>query len=144
MPHAYKSVNLILLPFLSELSPDCLIVRDHYHLKNSIWPKQLGENLYNHIKEHPKSALNCTTKEEFEYHVQQTYIVLSSYPLHVAYFKKWFDKPKSIAKYEIIKNCGSLCTISSSNSESLNSSNKSFMPTKTMGIMTPEVHTCMN
>jgi len=80
------------------------------------------------------------TKEDYDYHVQQTYEALAECPLHAAYFKKWFDKPKSIAKYEIMKVMGSLCTISSSNSESLNSSNESFMPTVTMGIMTPEIH----
>ena len=30
-------------PIFFRTSPDCLIVRDHYHLKSSIWPKQLGE-----------------------------------------------------------------------------------------------------
>ena len=110
-------------------------------LKNSIWPKQLSENLHYQIKEHPEVALSCTTKEDYDFHVQQTYEALAEYPLHASYFKKRFDKPKSIAKYKIMKVRVSLSTILSSNSESLDSSNESFMPTVTMGIMAPDI--CM-
>jgi len=53
---------------------------------------------------------------------------------------EWFNNPKSIAKYEIIKVRGPLCTIVSSNSESLHSSNESFMPATPWGIMTPDNH----
>jgi len=54
-------------------------VRDHYHLKSSIWPKQIGENLHFQIKEHPEAALNCMTKEDYDFHVQQTYEALAEY-----------------------------------------------------------------
>ena len=62
----YVIIILFLTTFANlskALSPDCLIVRDYYHLKNSIWPKQLRDTLYNQIKAHPESALNSKEKK---------------------------------------------------------------------------------
>ena len=63
--------------FQSELEANCFIVRDHFHLKDSIWKTQLGESLYLQIKEHPEAALNCETKEEYDFHVKETHKALS-------------------------------------------------------------------
>ena len=41
----------------------CIIIRDHYHLKNSIWPKQIVEVLYSRHRQVIESVLNCTTEE---------------------------------------------------------------------------------
>jgi len=126
--------------FSLELSDECLVVRDHFHIKNFEWPTQLGEHLYNRIKEHPEAALNCTTKEEYNYYVQKTYDALAAYPQHIAYFRSFFDNPRSIAKYAIMQVRGSLCTISSANAEQVHSSNEVHVPTKMIGIVTPEKH----
>jgi len=133
--HSHTYTNLI-----AELSKDCLIPIDHWHLKNAIWPKQLGDYLYNSIKEHPEAALHSFTKEDFEYHCQKTYDALAQFPEHIDYFKRYFKNTKSIAKYEIMKIRGSLCTVASSNAEATHSSNESHHPTKLMGIMSPEEH----
>ena len=50
----YSPIHLV-----SELppAPHCLIIRDHYHLKNHIFPKAVGDALWDSIKEHPLAAL---------------------------------------------------------------------------------------
>ena len=94
------------------------------------------------IKEHPVAALHSETKGSYDFHVEETYKALSQlgYPQHIQYFKGWFNNTRSIAKYEVMKERGTLCTVGTSNSEATHSSNEAHMPMKLMGIMSPEEH----
>jgi hypothetical protein len=112
-----------------------LLVRDHYHLKNTIWPEQIGLQLYIRFKTHLEGALDCHTEQEYHDHCNKLYHEMVEYPNHVEYFKKYFNNPKSIAKYKIKKVRGSLCCIASSNAEATHSSNEAAVPTALIGIV---------
>ena len=122
---------------LSDLK-NCQFVKDHFHLKRKVWLEHIGETLYNQNWTHLEGVLNCKTKEDFEYHVSQINEGLKAYPQHVQYLKGYFDDPKSIAKYEIAKIRGGLVTITSAAAEQMHASNEVALPTKLMGIVSPE------
>ena len=44
-------------------------VKDHYHLKYSVWPTMIGEHMYQKHWTHLEWALACTTKEKYDHHV---------------------------------------------------------------------------
>ena len=113
-------------------------MRDHYHLKSTVWPARLGPQLYEKVRTHLEGALNCHTKHEYETHVGLAYKSLEAFPSHIDYFQGYFNFPKTIAKYEIKKIRGSLGCISSAYSEQIHSSNEHACPTKITGVVTPE------
>jgi hypothetical protein len=122
----------------SSLDVKAQIVRDHYHLKASIWCKQLGVNLFTRNRHLLEAVLNCKTKDEYESNVKKVLSSLQAYPQHVTYLKGYFDDPDSIARYSIARIRGGLCTISSAAAEQMHSSNETHVPTKLMGIVSPE------
>jgi hypothetical protein len=85
-----------------------------------------------------ESVLNCTTEDQYKANVALVYDALASYPSHVEYFKSWFDRPECIAKYYIAKVRGGMCTIGSCAAEQCHASNEHWIPTKIMGLISPE------
>ena len=98
----------------------------------------IGNVLYTKYQTHLEGALDCSTKEAYQTHVQAVYDGLQAYPAHVEYFKNYFDDPASIAKYSLSQIRGGLCTISSEAAEQTHSSNERALPTKIFGLVTPE------
>ena len=82
--------------------------------------------------------MDCTTRDEYNLHVAAVYQGFIGYPKHILYFEKYFNNPDAIAKWSIKKIRGGLLTIGSTAAEQLHSSNEVAVPTKLMGILSPE------
>lgn len=113
-------------------------VKDHYHLKTSVWRNHIGDVLYNKYRSVLEDALDCETKEVYDINAKKVYENFAAYPEYVKYFKKYFSDLASIARYHIMSICGSLGTISSAAAEQCHASNEWLIPTKIMGIASPE------
>jgi len=70
--------------------------------------------------------------------MEAVYKVFERFPEHVKYFKKYFDRPESFAKYSIMKIRGGMCCISSAAAKQCHSSNDIVCSTKIMGIISPK------
>lgn len=134
---AKDCTNAIMMIIIAGLM-NATIVRDHFHLKKTIWKEHLGDQLFYKNMQLLFNVLESTTKKDYDANVEKVYTSLQAYPQHVEYFRSYFDKPQNIAKYCIMKIRGSLCTVTSSAAEQMHSSNESVVPTKIMGIVPPE------
>ena len=63
-------------------------------------------------------------KAEHDGHVASICKVFDAYPSHLAYPRKWFNNPQSIARYSVQLICGGLCSIIRSTVEQVHSSDK--------------------
>ena len=83
--------------------------------------------------------MNCSTKKEYDTHVENVHEAFDAYPEFVEYFRNnYFSKPESIAKWSIMKIRGGMLTISSAAVEQSHASNEAVLPTKLMDIVSPE------
>ena len=124
--------------FLSQELANAQFVKDHWHMKNRVWPEHIGDVLYNMVRPDLEGALNCTTKEQYDTHVSAVYCQLKSFPEYVKYFLKYFDDPDSIAKYLINSIRDGQGLITSAPAEQTHASNEVASLTKLTGLVTPE------
>ena len=110
-----------------------LLGRDHYHLKECVWPTHLGITLHERIKVLLSSILNSYSQNDYDLNADKVYAALASYPNHDVYFKIFFEKYCMIARWYIVTVRGGLCFITSAPSEQVHSSNEAHVPTKLLG-----------
>ena len=129
---------VLITSFIAQNLVDAQFVKDHWHLKNRVWPEHIREVLYNMVRPDFEGALNCAAKKQYDNHASSLYSQLKAFPEYVKYFHKYFDDPDSIAKYRINLIRGGQGLITNAPAEQTHTRNEVACPTKLTGVVTPE------